>query len=99
MIKKNKYKPYIRIANGKERSDSLRSGCWLAFLERTYEKYYVIVQHGFPNNVIAAARTKEELKNRVLVVSSGIIKFNTWANNIKHIARRRKCRRKELKIK
>lgn len=89
MVKKNKYKPYIRIANGKERSDSFRTAIRLKFLELNFGKFYVIVQHGFPNDVMAAASTKEELKNCVFVVHAGILKFNDWANNIKHIARKR----------
>lgn len=99
MAKKNKYKPYIKIANGKERSDSFRTAIRLKFLELSFKKFYVIVQHGFPKDVMVAARTKEELKNSILVVSARIIKFNVWANNMKHIARRRECLAKELKTK
>jgi len=87
-MKYNKYKPYIRLANGKERSESFRIALRLAFFEINFSQYYVMVQHGFPKNVMAVGRTKGGIKRSILILEGGK-GFNAWANRIKTMAKNR----------
>jgi hypothetical protein len=86
-MKYNKYKPYIRLANGKERGESLRTAFKLAFFEIKFSQYYVMVQHGFPKDVMAVGRTKDEIKRSIFILENGK-GFNAWANRIKTMAKK-----------
>jgi hypothetical protein len=88
-MKYNKYKPYIRLANGKERSESFRTALRLAFFEINFSQYYVMVQHGFPKDIMAVGRTKDEIKRSIFILENGK-RFNAWANRIKTMAKSRK---------
>ena len=88
-MKYNKYKPYIRLANGKERSESFRTALRLSFFKINFSQYYVMVQHGFSKNVMAVGRTKDEIKRSIFILENGK-GFNAWANRIKIMAKNRR---------
>ena len=73
-----KGKPYIRRAHRKDKSESMRVAFRMAFLQITYGNYYVLVQHGFRNQVVHAERTKEDLVNSLGAVKVGRMTFKQW---------------------
>lgn len=77
-----KGKPYIRRAHAADKSESIRVAFRMAYLQEMYGDYYVLVQHGFHNFVLAAARTKEELRQSILVVGMGRSTFKQWQREI-----------------
>lgn len=79
------YKPYVRRANGRERSESLRVAVRLAFYQELGRPFYVMVQRGWPNLAIACGRTKEDVKRQPLLVRR--LGFSGWANRVKRLAR------------
>jgi hypothetical protein len=81
-----KYKPYVRLANGRERSKSLREAFRLAFYESVGKPFYVMVQHGFPNNVIGVGASKREVQRQPVVVAFGRKSFRQWASSIQRHA-------------
>jgi hypothetical protein len=90
MLRHHKYRPYIRRMNGKEKSDDIFIAMRLAFYRKMIkkgEKVYVCVQTGFPNNAIMIGKTKEEIKNRILVVRIRKWSFKKWAKAIQEWAK------------
>lgn len=85
--KKNKFKPYVRRMNGKEKAMDFRTACRLAFYQDE-PKAYVLVQRGFPNRVLAVEATKKNVENSIMVVGFGKHTFNSWANLIKRRAQK-----------
>lgn len=87
MRKRNKYKPYIRKANGKEKSGSYLVAYQIAnfsFVKGT--DFYVMVQHGFPNKVICVGASKFEIKRKLLAYNNSK-DFDKYANFVKRGAR------------
>jgi hypothetical protein len=61
MKHRKKFEPYVRLANGREHSHSLRGAIRLAFYQSLGRPFYVMVQRGFPNTVIeVGARCAEK---------------------------------------
>lgn len=86
--KRRKYLPYVRRANGREQTSTLRDAIRLAFHRLRGRPFYVMVQRGFPNTVIAVARSKRELSRSPLPVATGRMNFGQWAKSIQRYAQR-----------
>lgn len=87
-MKTKKYKPYIRRANGREFGSGFREAMRLAVYERLGRPYYVLVQHGASNRVLAIGRTKRELRQCMCISSmrpNGSA-FRKWANRVQQTA-------------
>lgn len=84
---RNKYRPYVRRANGREKADTARVALRLTFYQLRGRPYYVMVQRGFPNLAIEAGRSKHELKRTPFQVAFGRMKFRAWAKMIEAKAR------------
>lgn len=78
---RNRYKPYIRRANGRERSSSFRVAFRLAWMRERRKPFYVLVQRGFPNHAVAVELTRAALKESILGVRRG--GFEKWPRRIK----------------
>ncbi len=63
-----RYKPYVRRANGRERASSFRDAIRLAFYQSLGKPFYVMVQHGFPNNAIGVGASKRDVQQGPMVV-------------------------------
>jgi hypothetical protein len=46
-----------------------------------------MVQHGFPKDIMAVGRTKNEIKRSIFILENGK-RFNAWANRIKTMAKK-----------
>jgi hypothetical protein len=79
---RNKYKPYIRRGNFRERAGSFAIAIRLAFYKTLRKPYYVMVQHGFPNSAIDAQDSRRALQHGVLMVTLGKMKFSAWTKVI-----------------
>lgn len=84
MKQRDKFKPYIRLMNGRETSSDFRTSLRLSMLGglRHDRKVYVMVQKGFPNAVMAVGLSKREIKQRIFTRK----RFNDWANDVKKYA-------------
>lgn len=71
--------------NGKEKANDLSVAIRLGFYTNK-SKAYVMVQHGFPLDVIEVATTKNDLKKKIFVIALKEKSFNQWANDIKNKA-------------
>lgn len=80
---RNKYKPYVRRANGKEHTSSWRVAFRLAFYQESGRPYYVMVQRGWPNMAIEVGASKREVQQKPLLVAFGRISFRIWAKTIR----------------
>lgn len=90
MKPRSRYKPYIRRANGKERCEDFKEVCRVAYFSITRGKnFFVMVQRGFPNDVISSGISREEIKRKLLAYEKSR-DFDRWANLIKRRARGRK---------
>lgn len=83
---KNKFKPYIRKANGKERSKSFRGAMRLAFYQELKKPFYVMVQRGFPNLVIGVGSSRYAIEQGILPIWEKRMSFKEWAQRIKRRA-------------
>ncbi len=84
-----KYEPYVRLANGSERSDSLRVAVRIAFYGLRRKPFYVMVQRGNPNNAIEVGGSKREVQMSPATVAFGNMSFRQWASAIKKFAQGR----------
>lgn len=75
-----KLKPYVRLANGREKSASFRVAFRLAFFQDLGKPFYVMVQRGEPNLVVDCGASKRDVKRTPLLVRYGRQSFRTWAN-------------------
>lgn len=82
-MKKSKFKPYIRRANGKEKSEDFRIALRLAFYQMLERPFFVMVQHGFPNLAIEVGASKKEIMKSILVVFLKQKTFKEWTKTIK----------------
>lgn len=82
MMRHKKYEPYVRLANGKERSESLRESFRLAYYRNFGKPFYVMVQRGFPNDVICVGRSKRDVQMCPATVAFGRLKFREWSRAI-----------------
>lgn len=83
-----KYRPYIRLANGRERSSSIVEAFRLAFYQDIGKPFYVMVQRGVPNYVIAVGKSRREVQMKPASVAFGIKTFREWAKSIQEHASR-----------
>lgn len=76
--------------NGREKASDFRTSMRLALFDgvRKKRKVYVMVQRGFPNDVMAVGMSKHEIKNSILGVAVKKYTFNEWANIIKKRAQK-----------
>lgn len=83
MKKKNRDwgKPYIRRANGKETSDSFRETFRLAFYTVRNKPFYVLVQRGVKNEVMACGASKAELLRGFF--GCYFTPYTVWTNRLK----------------
>ncbi|HWL09769.1 MAG TPA: hypothetical protein VNQ76_15285 [Planctomicrobium sp.] len=79
--------PYVRRANGREKSESFRIAIRLAYYQMRRRRFYVMVQHGFPNLAIEVGASKREVQQKPLPVACGKMKFKEWAKLIQRKAR------------
>lgn len=61
VIRHTKFRPYIRRANGRERAEGLRMALRLEFYRLRGEAFYVLVQRGFPRDVMAVGRSRDDI--------------------------------------
>lgn len=85
-MKTKKYRPYVRRANGRARGDSLRTALRLAFYRERGRPFYVMVQHGVPNNVIGVGATRRDLERSPLPVAVGKMTFRRWSRRVQALA-------------
>lgn len=81
---RDRFKPYIRRANGSEKAETLRVAIQLEYQRMRKKPFYVVVQRGWPNLVILVGENKAEIKRRPL--SAVWYGFNNWAQLLKHRA-------------
>lgn len=81
-MKSDKFRPYVRRANGRERPNSLRVAMLLEFYRRKKRPFYVMVQRGFPNLVIECGATRRDLEQSVLPVFAGMMTFRRWSRQM-----------------
>jgi len=82
-----KYKPYARLANGSERSESFRIAFRLAFYQELGKPFYVLVQRGFPNLAIEVGSSKRDVMRKHHLVRMKRCTFRAWANAIQKFSR------------
>lgn len=89
---RDKFKPYIRRMNGREKSNDFRTSIRLSIFGpmREIRNVYVMVQKGFPNEAIAVGLSKSDIKQSILVVRCGRKTFNEWANDTKVYAQKKR---------
>jgi hypothetical protein len=75
--------PYVRRANGREKSTSFRIALQLAFYQYIGRPHYVMVQRGFPNLAICVGRSKRDVQSQPLTVAVGRETFREWAQRVK----------------
>jgi hypothetical protein len=85
---RNKYKPYVRRANGTEKAASFIVAFRLAFYKLRGKPYYVMVQRGFPQLAIECGPSKREVASKPAVVQFGIKTFKQWSKEIGYEARK-----------
>lgn len=83
---RNKFRPYVRRANGWEKAGSLRIAVRLAFYQSRNRPFYVMVQRGFPNLAMDCGASKRDVARTPLMVASGRQKFRAWARRIQRYA-------------
>jgi hypothetical protein len=76
-----KFKPYIRLANGREKSSSFREAFRLAFYQSLGRPFYVMVQHGFPTLAIAVGPSRHDIQQSILVVRMRRKTFPEWSRS------------------
>jgi hypothetical protein len=60
------FRPYIRRANGREKSDSISGAMRLAYYQIRGRPFYVLVQHGFPNHAVAVGESRASIENSLM---------------------------------
>lgn len=90
MRKGDRFRPYIRRGNRRERAPTFRSALRLAF-HREWSRdcgkpYYVLVQRGWPNLVIESGFNREMIVES-LIGPRRVGGFPTWASRIKRFGR------------
>lgn len=84
-------KPYIRVTKPSDldgaKANDLSVAIMMGIIESEGCKSYVLVQRG-AKGIIAIARSRKELKDRIALVGLGISTFKEWANLIKKQCRR-----------
>lgn len=94
MRSKAKYQPYIRLANGRERASSHIVALRLAYRRLLNKPFYVMVQRGFPNLVVAVDTSRSAVKNTILYVYSKRATFKEWSRDIRKKAHKKgRCKK------
>jgi len=88
---RNKYLPYVRRANGREKSESYRIALRLAFYQMLDRPFYVMVQRGWPNLAIEVGPTKRDVQRKPLPVAFGRMRFRVWAQAVRRKAAGRRA--------
>lgn len=83
MKRNRKFMPYVRRANGREKSESFRIAFRLAFYQDKGTPFYVMVHRGFPNLVMECGATKREVQQKPTGVAFGFQSFRQWARRIR----------------
>lgn len=81
-MKSQKYKPYVRRANGREKAETLRIAYRLAFYRMRRKPFYVMVQRGFPNLAIEVGATKRDVQTKPVMIAWRGWKFKAWARHV-----------------
>lgn len=84
--KNRKYKPYIRKLQPQDRTESLRVAVRMSYYEVMKKPAYVLVQHGFPHNVLEIDDTKASLKNRIVGIHCKRMTFREYQITTKNYA-------------
>ena len=87
MSVRNKFQPYIRRANGRERAETWRMAFRLAFYRGRKRPFYVMVQRGFPHLAIERGESRQAIKDSILVVHLRDMSFTQWTRRIGRHAR------------
>jgi hypothetical protein len=83
MKRQKRLRPYVRRANGKEQSESLRVAFRLAIYQERGKPFFVMVQRGFPNLAIAVGPSKRQLMSAPLSVNFGRQSFKEWSRAVR----------------
>lgn len=86
--------PYVRRANGRETGETLRMAIRLAFYNQRGRPFFVMVQHGFPNNAIECGATKRDVQQSPTLVALGMCTFRQWSRRAARSASGRKPKQK-----
>ena len=86
MLKHTRYRPYIRRANGRERSESWRCALRLAFYQQRGKPFFVAVQRGFPRNVFAVGPSRKQLLDSFVGAHPHFGGFKAWARRMQRYA-------------
>jgi hypothetical protein len=81
---RSKFQPYIRRANGKERSEDLRTAIRLAFYQQLRRPFYVMVQRGYPRHVMAVGASRHDIAKSLLGARVG--GFKAWSKRVQRRA-------------
>jgi len=85
-MKSDKFRPYVRRANGREMTSSMRVAVRLAYFRLRKRPFYVMVQRGFPNSVMDCGATRRDLEQAVLPVFAGMKTFRRWSRDTMNYA-------------
>lgn len=85
-MKSERFRPYIRRANGREMATTMRMAVRLAFYRTRGRPFYVMVQRGFPSLVLECQGTRRELERSPLPVATGNKSFREWSRSAMGIA-------------
>lgn len=75
--------PMIRRFRPTDKCNDLRTAFRLATFEQMNKPFYVMVQRGFPDEVMICGLSKKDVKNQILAVSAGWMSYREWRKEIK----------------
>lgn len=81
-MKTRKFRPYVRLANGREHASSFRDAFRLAFYQQLGKPFYVMVQHGVPNRVMAIGASKRDVQRQPLGAHKSRGGFKAWSKRL-----------------
>lgn len=77
-MRSERYRPYVRRANGREMATSIRMATRLAFYRLLKKPFYVMVQRGFPLLAMECGPSRRELEEGILSTKS----FRVWSRDV-----------------
>ena len=86
-----KYRPYIRRHRRGDRSSSFRVAYRLAFYESLRKPFYVMVQRGFPRDVMECGKSRSALESSIMWLQI----YRKYGARFKDFARRLQARAAE----
>lgn len=75
--------PYVRRANGREKTVSLRMATLLEYQRSLGRPFFVMLEGGRSNIVIEVGATKREVQQRPFAVATGRMSFREWARRMR----------------